>query len=119
MLVEVTAIPVPTFTWAKVPVPFSVTTSGETIPLNVPLIVAALVLSYTLLAAVAPVTVKGIAVSANATSFDTLVVENADELVYVGELNVVAFCVVLPVPSLLNITVLPVGVSPPLFNPTV
>src|SRR5690606_6933813 len=57
--VEVTAIPVPAFTLAKVPVLLIVTSSLPTIPTRVdPDIVAAFVLSYTLLSATAPVTVS-------------------------------------------------------------
>ena len=40
VLVDVTSIPVPTFIWANVPVPRSITFSLLTIPLNVPVIVA-------------------------------------------------------------------------------
>ena len=58
VLVEVTAIPVPTFILAKVPVPFKVTTSGDITPVSVPVIVAVLVLSYTLLVADATETVR-------------------------------------------------------------
>ena len=43
--VEVTAMPVPTFALAKVPVPFNVTTSGLITPLKVPVIVAPVVRS--------------------------------------------------------------------------
>ena len=39
-------MPVPTFALEKVPVPVKVTTSGETIPINDPVIVADVVASY-------------------------------------------------------------------------
>ena len=45
VLVEVTAIPTATFTVANVPVPLNVTTSPDTTPLIVPVIMAALVRS--------------------------------------------------------------------------
>ena len=45
VLVEVIEIPVPTFIEAKVPVPLKVTTSEPITPFNVPVMVAAFVLS--------------------------------------------------------------------------
>ena len=43
---EVTLIPVPTFAEAKVPVPVRVTTSPDSTPLNVPVMVALVLPSY-------------------------------------------------------------------------
>ena len=62
VLVEVTAIPVPTLTLAKVPVPLNVTTSGDIIPLSVPVMVAAFVPLYTLLLAAALAIVRALVV---------------------------------------------------------
>ena len=60
--VEVTAIPVAIADEAKVPVPFNVTTSGEIIPVNVPVMVAEVVPSYIFVVTAALEIVKGKAV---------------------------------------------------------
>ena len=65
MLVEVTGLAVPILKSAKVPVPFSVTLSLPTMPLSVPVIVAAVVALYSLLEAVAPVTVSALVSTIN------------------------------------------------------
>ena len=78
-------IAVPTFALVKVNVgvPLNVTSSPETTPLNaaVPVAVALVLPSYTLLTPVNPVTVNGIEVSASITSLEISVVLNDDELV--------------------------------------
>lgn len=61
VLVEVTEIPFATLRLAKVPVPFNVTSSEQTTPLNEPEIIAAFVLSYILLLAAGLVIVKAFA----------------------------------------------------------
>src|SRR5438046_433398 len=60
VLVDVTVIPVAMFTLAKVPVPFNVTLSALIMPFSVPVMVAAFVLSYTLLPAAGVLMVKAL-----------------------------------------------------------
>ena len=59
---EVTLIPVPTFAEAKVPVPVSVTTSPDSTPLNVPVMVALVLPSYVFVVTAGEVIASALAV---------------------------------------------------------
>ena len=70
MLVDVIAIPVPTFTCANVPDCVKFTTSGLITPTKVPPVtLAVFVRSYCLFVVVAPVTVNGLGVIVKSTVF--------------------------------------------------
>ena len=89
-----TAIAVPELAVAKVPVPLKATTSRPTIPTKVPVMVAVVVLSYTLLSAVA-VTVSAFGVTVNVW-FTT------GALSYVPSHDCEEVIVVVPNPTMVN-----------------